>query len=129
MSQETLDLVRSIYADWERGDFSRADWAHPQIEYMTVGGPEPGSSTAADAQSLRDFLSVWDGYRTQAEGYRQIDSERILVLARSSGRGKASGLEIGQPRANLFHVRGGKVIRAVFYWDRDCALADLGLQE
>src|SRR6516162_9656101 len=28
-----VELVRSIYAALERGDFALAEWAHPQIEY------------------------------------------------------------------------------------------------
>jgi ketosteroid isomerase-like protein len=129
MSSRNLDLVRSIFSAWERGDFSSAEWADPEIEYVTVGGPEPGSSTGKDTEDLRDFLSVWDDYRTEAEEYRELDNGRILVLARSSGRGKTSGLEIAHPRANLFHLHGGKVTRAVFYWDRDQALADVGLAQ
>jgi ketosteroid isomerase-like protein len=49
------------------------------------------------------------------------------VLLQLSGRGKTSGLEMRTRVAGLFHVRDSKVTRYVFYWDRDRALADLGL--
>jgi ketosteroid isomerase-like protein len=132
MASANLDLVRSIYATWERGDFSSAEWAHPEIEYVQAEGPAPGVWTglAGMAEGSRDFLSTWEEFRIEADEYRELDGERVLVLQHHSGRGKTSGLEVGHVRAegaSLFHVSGGKVTRLVGYFDRERALADLGL--
>lgn len=134
MSRENVELVRSIYASWERGDYGSAEWAHPQIEYVHADGPEPGSwrGPAGMADGYRGFLSAWEELCVEAEAYRDIDAERVLVLFLLSGRGKRSGLEAGEIRARgaqLFHVSGGKVTRLVQYFSRDSALADLGLPE
>jgi len=124
--------VRSICADWERGDFSSVEWAHPEIEYVIVGGVQPGTwmGVTSMVERWRDDLPDWEDLRVEADKYRELDDERVLVLVHRSGRGKTSGLELGQMRtlgAGLFHVRDGRVIRYVTYFDRERAFADLGL--
>jgi ketosteroid isomerase-like protein len=131
---ENLDLVRSIYPAWERGDFSAAGWAHPAIQFVMVGGPDPGIWAGVDrmAEGWFRFLQAWEDFHVEPERYRQLDPERTLVLIRRSGRGRTSHLEVERMHseaADLFHVADGMVTRLVHYWERARALADLGLKE
>jgi ketosteroid isomerase-like protein len=131
MASANLDLVRSIHAAWERGDYSSVEWAHPEIEFVIADGPTPASWTGLDgmAEGWRDFLSAWEELRIEVDEYRELDDQRVLALVHFSARGKSSGLELGEMRAKgaeLFHIRGDKVTRAVAYWDRERAFADLG---
>ncbi|TMK23737.1 MAG: nuclear transport factor 2 family protein [Actinobacteria bacterium] len=130
---EKLDLVRSIYTAWESGDFSSADWAHPAIQFTIVGGPDPGVWAGVDgmAEGWFRFLQAWENFHVEPESDRELDAERVLVLIRRSGRGRASHLEVSQMHseaADLFHVADGKVTKLVHYWQRARALVDLGLE-
>jgi ketosteroid isomerase-like protein len=134
VARGNLDLVRAVLSEWERADFRSVSWAHEEIEYIVIGGPEPGKwdGLAAMAASVCDFMSAWEDYGIKAEGFRELDDERVLVLVRLSGRGKASGLEIGDTDARgaeVWHLSDGRVTRLVMYWHRDDALAALGLTE
>jgi ketosteroid isomerase-like protein len=127
-----LDLVRSIYAAWERGDYSSAEWAHPDVELVIADGPSPGRRTglAGMAKSARELFSVWENVRAEVDEYRELDGERVLVLDHRSGHGKTSGLELAQVRTQggtLWRLRDGKVIGLVIYFDRERAFADLGI--
>jgi ketosteroid isomerase-like protein len=131
---DNLDLVRSIYADWERGDWSSVEWAHPEIEFVLADGTEPGSWTGlVDTTGfVGDWLSAWEDYRVEAEDYRELDGDRVLVLMRHGGRGKLSGLDVSGMQSlgvNVFHIRDHKVRQFDVYFDRERALADLGLKE
>ena len=129
-----VDLVRSILAEWERGDlFTSAEWAHPNIECVMVDGPVPSRRTglAGMTQVTRELVSAYDDFSVTAQEYRVIDERHVLVLVQFRGRTKTSGLELGQiagRSATLLHIEYGTITRLALYWDRDRAFADLGLE-
>ena len=107
-------------------------WADPEMEYLVVGATEPGSAQglAEIEAGWREYMSAWEEFSIEAEEYRELDDERVLVPARFHGHGRTSGAEVARARGcHLFHLRSGRVTRQVFYWDREQAFADLGLKE
>jgi len=131
MASANLELVRSIYAAWEHGDFSSAEWAHPEIEYVSEDPLLPFGHTtgvAAMANVWRNWLRAWKDFHADADEYREVDGERVLVLLRYSGRGNPGGMEVTPIQAaSLFHMHDGKVTKLALYLDRERVLADLGL--
>jgi hypothetical protein len=132
VASANVELVRSIYADWEHGDASSDEWAQRDIEVVFADGPAPGtwSGLAGLAEGWRDVLNAWEEFRVEVEQYRELDDERILVLVRWRGRGKRSGVDVGETGAKgaqLFCLGDGEVTRLVTYMDRDRAFTDLGL--
>src|SRR5207245_7872885 len=122
------DLVRSIDADWARGDFTAIGWADSEIEFVFAGGPAPGAWTCVSdmAATMRDFVMAWRDFRVKAEEYRELDNERVLVFSNLGGSGKTSGLSLREMRSEgseLFPIRRGKVGRLGTHWDRCPALA------
>ena len=129
-----VELVRSIYADLERGDWSRlfqmaSERTHPEFELVIADGPLAGSfpGVAEAEESFYGMLAAWEEIRFEVEEYRALDDERVLVLEHRRARGKGSGVETGAKAAGVAHFRDGKITRLVMYYDRDRALADLGL--
>ena len=80
----------------------------------------------------RANLNAWEEVTIKAADYLEVDARRILVLNRSSGRGKRSGLETGQIGTNgahVFHIDNGKVTRLIVNYNGEQSFADLGLRD
>jgi hypothetical protein len=71
-----------IHAAWENGDYRSVEWAAPAIEYVIIGGPEPGNwkGVAEMERAWRSVLSAWEDFRVEALDYQELDGDRVLVF-------------------------------------------------
>jgi ketosteroid isomerase-like protein len=109
-----MELARSMFAGWTRGDWSSIAWADPEIEFsMEVDAfPDLGAYKGVEEMSLAwtRFLSAWEDFRaSEPELIEQGD--RVIGLYTIRARGRSSGIEVEQPVAGTFTFRNGKVAR------------------
>jgi ketosteroid isomerase-like protein len=55
--------------------------------------------------------------------------DQVVTLVRQVGRGRLSGAEVEQRFAQLWTVRGGKIVRMEMYTDKETALEAAGLRK
>jgi ketosteroid isomerase-like protein len=128
MSQENVEIVRSIYADWERGDFSNIDWADADIEFQ-IPNEQPVRGVGAMGRRWGEWLRAWDNVAVSPETFHDR-GDRVVGVHSFRGQGKRSGIPARDfSVACVFTLRDGKVVRLILYSNKNDALKAAGLRE
>jgi len=131
MSQENVEIVRSLYQAMNERDLARAgELVHPDVEWVPdsrVGeGPIRGRENVL--QFFGDRAEMFDEIRVEVERIWE-KGERVLAFITTTGRGHASGAEFEIRIGHLWTLRDGVVVRGEGYGDRSKALEAAGLRE
>lgn len=131
MSRESVELVRTVFRGWARGDFRAgsglfaADFEWKQSPDAVEPGAHRGASIGA---ALRQLFEVYENYRIEADEYIGA-GDRIVVVGRARGTARGSGMELDQSVFFLWTARNGKLASLEAFRNRDEVLEAVGLRE
>jgi hypothetical protein len=130
VSQENVELVRAIYEGWLCGEMGldRFDPEIAMFESTTLPGAASAVGIDAVRQYMESFAKYWDEIRFEPGEY--IDAgDRVVVIARLVGRGKASGVTVERTWAYVWTLREQRILRMDGYENRREALEAVGLAD
>jgi ketosteroid isomerase-like protein len=133
MSRENIEVVRSAFAAVNRGDRETAiGFLHPEVVIdatRSVFNPTSYVGMQGIRQWMVDTDEVWRHFGLEVS--ELIDAgDKVVVIGRLVGRGKASGVKVEQPIAGIWTVQDGRILRGeIGYTDRGEALEAAGLKE
>lgn len=125
MSQENVEVIRSIYRAWS-GNESARELIDPALEYVNPSYAVE-SGTRHDRRALGDIREVYPDFHVEPE--RFVDAgEEIVVIGIARGT-SASGLEAQWRQGYVWTVRDRRAIRFRWFNDPKEALEAVGLAE
>jgi ketosteroid isomerase-like protein len=132
MSQENVEIVRTVYADPLGITAAASDKFAPDAEF-DFSAAYPDQPILKGGEELRRFRETgpWSGspIHFEPERYFDVDEERVLVFVRVSVTGRGSGAQVEIRAAHEFTIREELVVRFKVYGDRAEALEAAGLSE
>jgi len=135
MSQENVEVVRRVTDVMDAEGFAAAlpvflEAAHSDVEWREDPA-WPGSATYRGVEQVRqvilDRMDTLD-FDQQTEDLIDVH-DKVVVLVRWVGRGKASGAQGEISMAMVWTVREQAITRVEFFLDRAQALEAAGLRQ
>jgi ketosteroid isomerase-like protein len=128
MSQENVEVVRRVWDAYSRRDFDQVrTLSDPAVVMITLEeGPLYGIE--AVRKNHERWWETWENDETKVEEVIGA-GDRVFVMARFRGRGRASGAEVEGRHVEVYTLRDGKIIRVEEFSERGAALEAAGLRE
>ncbi len=130
MSQENVEIVRSMLDAWASGDreTARAAFDESVVFIMPPIDATVSHGVRETERALEAWRRSWDDYSVETE--ELIDGgEHVIAINRQRGRGQASGTEVDLTSALVCTLRASKIIRAEVFETKGQALEAAGLSE
>jgi ketosteroid isomerase-like protein len=126
VSKENVEIVRQATDAYRRRAYAEApNWMDPEIIWDMSNLEVPDAGVYRGFDELLEFMSSWE------ESWEGVDVEpiefievgdQVVTVVHQFGRGKLSGAEVEQTFAQVWTLRGAKIVRMVMYPDREAAL-------
>ena len=133
VSEEALDVMRSWFETWNRGDLDAfsalyADDAEmmPDPVWVEAGLFKGRPAIRAFFEGLKES---WDGHDTAVLRELFVAGETVVSRMDWQVRGRASGIETHLDVTSLNTIEGGRILRQRHYFVHAEALEALGLKE
>jgi ketosteroid isomerase-like protein len=136
MSQENVEALRAVYAEWAEGNFRAGeDLLDQRMMFIPGDGGPPETAEAGfyiGPEGFREFfgawLKPWTNLTITAEEYIEAESS-VVVAAIQRGTGAGSGAAAELRQFHVWTFRAKAAIRYEVFRDRAEALEAVGLSE
>ena len=131
VAESGVDIVRGLFDAFAAGD--RVGWrdrVDPDVVWDMSTSPLPSAGVYRGhegvEQFFRDWMGTWDDYRLETLEVIDAGRDRVVVVFRQSGRGRASGIVIDRLFFGLYELADGKLVRFRPFDSREAALEAAG---
>jgi ketosteroid isomerase-like protein len=130
VSETNVEIVRACFEAFDRGDLEAA------AAFLDVD-VEWDNTVLLDEEVIRGREAVktyWERilstFRFWHENHRFLEIEdRVCVLGNIRSHGAGSGVELAQPCGYALTLRGGLIVRSIFFADQARARRAAGLED
>jgi ketosteroid isomerase-like protein len=138
MSQENVELVRRLWAQFEEGIGSGdpGAWADSEVvaedfEWILTE-PLDGRSIWRGREEYGEFIRTWtdqfDDWSIRAERFIDAGDDQVVVLSHQTATGRESGVPVELKLWQVADLKDGRLMRMTIYFRDTDALEAAGLR-